>query len=242
MATAPTAEPTTGNERVRLGDNLPPVDILDHAQREVDAYLDTVDAQATDLLDEAERVTAVDDATAPAALETAKKLHSLGQAIEERRKEIGKPYFEANKLVKASADVVIFKLDRQRLRIGGLLDVHHKELQRRQREAEEAAERALREEAERRAAENPGEPEPAYVPPPPRAKSVGVKSATGARTVSQTVKEVVVTDPYALPKHILTHEKVLDALKSVITAELRANPDLKRRGFEVQESTRTVVR
>jgi hypothetical protein len=243
MATAAIAE----NSRAVIGDNNPP--IPDQARMAIDEALNPLDAKATELIGQAEAITVVEtEEVCEEAIEIAKKLRVQHDNAEERRKAVKAPYLEAEKIVDAEANRFKANLKREELRLGSLIHPYQEKLRLAEVGRQRQAEAALREaekarEAQRASAGSIDEvpAEPAYVPQH-KPQSVGVKSASGARTVSQTVRTITVTDPYALSKDILTDPKVTEALVSVINARLRANPDMKRRGFTVTESSRTVIR
>jgi hypothetical protein len=248
MATAAVEEV---NPRAVMGGNNPPIPI--QAKEAIDAALEPLELPATELLEQAEKITVVDDDNAEPVVDLVKRIKTMRAKGEEIRKAVKAPFFDATKTIDAEAKQFDGNLQRQELRIGGLVHAHQEKLRKAAEKAERDAREAIAaeekriEEARKAAAETAGgitdlpPAPPAYVPAPKPA-SAKVVGATGARTVSQTQRTVVITDPYALPPEILTAPKVTEALVSAVNAALRLNPALKHRGFRIDEGHRTVIR
>lgn len=254
-----TLQPEAG-EHGKMGHNAPPLD-----QMIVEQFEDGIDAVPnlrTRLNELARKADGLpdcqDDETAAKLGEFIKMCGVAADKVDEIRSTIKKPYLEAQRALDAKGKVYAESMDRARVKARNILNPYVQEQARlkRERDAEAAQQRAeeerLRREREAALAPEADEIEKAvkqvedtyggrrFTPAAPRSAPIA-RSDTGVSVSTRTVWKHEIVDMKKLPKDILQHPKVLEALSSVIGQRVKGGErDIK--GVRIWSDDEAVVR
>lgn len=213
-------------------DNQPPLDERISMEFEEQLRADGLLERIADITASAGRVPAIDSQIIAGKVgDLIAQGRAAGKAVEERRETHNRPLLNAQRALKGRADGLLAPMIQAIDGVKRSLDAYMAEESRKAREAERAAQeqaRIAREAAEKAALEAAKAGEPAPPPPPPviepaRVEQPVARGDMGARVGTRTVWKHEITVPIAkLPKAILENAKVVDAINSVIAAQIRA--------------------
>lgn len=216
-----------------IGHNRPPLE--EQVVQDLESAIDETPGLRTrirDLITKADTLPpCTDEETAGKLGDFIKMAKDAASRVDAIREQIKRPYLTATRNLDAKARTHTEALTRAGDKARVVLNGYVAEQDRKRREAEAAErERQRAEEEARRAAAVNDEPEPAFIAPEPapeRARSGPVATGDlGAKVGTRSVwRHDPVTDlkvVKALPKEILGNAKVLEAINTVIAAQVRA--------------------
>lgn len=245
MATA--AVEASENPRARIGGNVPP-SIKEQALLDGAEALKPLLDRAEELLASAEKAKADDADSAGKCSDLVRMIRACDKALDDKRKEVEKPYAEAAKVFIEIPRAAKFKLSGAKTKLTEMVaEFDRKERQRLKEEQEEkdAAEAANAAQLQQRAAamgiDLPAE-EPAAEQPRSTKPVRSFQSDMGSSAYTRKVEVLTVSDPYALPLAILTHPKVTEAIVSAARELRKANGGAPIKGIIVTEDETTVIR
>lgn len=167
-----------------------------------------------------------DGVTAGKAGDLVKLAREVEKAIEAARETHNRPLLDAQRALKAKADGTFAPLAESINTVRSRLNAY---MQEEARKAEEqrrlAAEEARRQQEAARAAAEPDEPLPPIVPE--HVEKPVARGELGAKVGTVTVWHHEIESVRQLPDRLLKHPKVIDALNTVIAAEIRGMGERK---------------
>jgi len=245
MATA--AVEASENPRARIGGNVPP-SIKEQALLDGAEALKPLLDRAEELLASAEKAKADDADSAGKCSDLVRMIRACDKALDDKRKEVEKPYAEAAKVFIEIPRAAKFKLSGAKTKLTDMVaEFDRKERQRLKEEAEEKAEQEaanaaqLQQRAAAMGIDLPAE-EPQQEQPRSTKPVRSFQSDMGSSAYTRKVEVFTVSDPYALPLDILNHPKVNEAIISAARELRRSNPEQKIKGIIVSEEEATVIR
>lgn len=245
MATA--AADVSEDPRARIGGNAPP-SLKEQALTEGAEALKPLLDRADELLVSADKAKADDADSAGKCSDLVRMIRACDTALDDKRKEIEKPYAEAAKVFIEIPRAAKLKLATAKRNLTELVTAFdRKERQRLKEEADAKAEEEAANAAQlQQRAAAMGIELPAEEPQPEAARSTkparSFQSDMGSSAYARKVDVLTVSDPYALPLDILNHPKVNEAIISAAREFRRANPETKIKGIIVSEEGTTVIR
>lgn len=261
--------PTPGPAVAGMGHNAPPLDEM--IVMELNEALDAKQgfrARVADIIAKgADPAPCEDDDRAGRYGDFIRIAKACQGFIDEERTRIKKPYLDATRALDGTAKTLQDQLGDAIARVRAKLDAYAVEVARKQREeanriaAEQEAlrqkaaaeaeaerqrlqaienERAVREQREAAPVEV-APPEPVFVPPAPAAEAPVFRGDLGSRVGVKTIKVVTITDVKKLPKAILAHPRVQEAILAVVNARVKSG-ETNITGIEITEQTVSSVR
>jgi hypothetical protein len=208
-------------------DNQPP--LQERILMEFDEALDKegITSRIADLLSSAGRVPEISsDAIAGKVGDLIKQASDVEKRINAQRELLNRPILEAQRGLKGKADAIFAPLATAVSGVRAKLNAYMQEQQRIADEKRRAAEKAAREaEIAARAAAPAGQDVSAEMQPtitPAKVEAPVARGDLGARVGTRTVWHHEIESVRQLPDRILKNQKVIDALMSVVGAEVRA--------------------
>lgn len=236
-------------------DALPPIghnsghDPLDD---EIRAIVGPLSAEIDERAAQAARAKVTDDDEAGRAATLAKLLADIAKAADEQRVKLKAPYLDAGKKIDAAFKPLTEACDKVKRQVVALIDAYRREQEAKAAEARRAAEAEARAREEAaRAAEAEGraveaaraaaEAEAARERAEMVAAPAAIRSQYGQ--VASTRKEwrFTIADRRKLPKAVLDHPKVIEAVEAVVASMVRGGAR-EIPGVQIFETSKTVVR
>lgn len=243
MATAP----IDSEDRHGIGGNNPPMSIKEKALLDAMGPLRPLLDRAKELIATAETAKAENAEQAGKCADLIKMIRACDTEIDTKRKEVQQPYKDAVDVImdiprKAKLDLSLAKNRVEKI----ATEFDRAE---RKRIADLAAQEAEQKKADEESLATRAKAMGVELPPEePKKEPVRAKPAKpfvsdlGTASYVKKDKTYTVSDPYALPMAVLTHEKVVAAIVSVVREMHRAAPDEKIKGIIIGETETTVFK
>lgn len=230
-------------------DNEPPLEerILLQFQEDLDVAEEgqklSISERIAELMASCARVPAIDnDKIAGSVGDLIQMASNVSKRIDIAREKHNRPLLNAQRALKGKADGVFADLATEIERVRGKLNAYMQDKRRKEDEERRAAEEAARKAAEAARAATPAdEPAPIVdIAPAPVEKAIA-RGSLGAKVSTQKKWHHEILSVRQLPDRILKHPKVVEAMSSVINAEIRSGTR-EIKGTRIWDTDEAVVR